>query len=134
MQLNTLYNKVYRITIVPVNPEKTQAQFLKWEQQFRKGLLNFLVLAALARERHYGYSLMTALRKTLEADMSEGTIYPLLSRLERDGLIRSEWEIQPTGPARKYYRITPDGRELHQQMREHWRHVDARIRAEDKSS
>lgn len=102
-------------------------KFQKWEQQLRKGLLSFLVLGELARSRHYGYSLMAALRRALNADMAEGTIYPLLSRLQRDDLIVSEWEIQESGPARKYYQITDSGKELLEQMRAHWQHVNLQI-------
>jgi len=110
-----------------VKKEQSNPHFLKWEQQLRKGLLSFLVLGELSRERHYGYSLIAALRESLEANMAEGTIYPLLSRLQRDQLIRAEWEIQPTGPARKYYQITSEGRRLLGQMQAHWRHVNQRL-------
>ncbi len=110
-----------------VTHESITDDFRKWEQQLRKGLLTFLVLGQLARQEHYGYSLIAALAKTLQADMAEGTIYPLLSRLERDKMIESEWQIQPSGPARKYYRITDLGTALLRAMNEHWRHVNQRI-------
>lgn len=127
----TLYNEVYRLTIKRMSKVPKQATtnlpFQKWEQQLRKGLLSFLVLKELARSRHYGYSLMAVLRRTLKAEMAEGTIYPLLSRLQRDGLIESEWEIQESGPARKYYQITETGARLLEQMNTHWQHVNLQI-------
>ena len=111
-----------RNNIVVTEPS-LDSVFQKWEQQLRKGLLSFLVLRALAKERHYGYSLMNVLSKTINADMAEGTIYPLLSRLKRDAMISSQWQIQPSGPARKYYEITDRGRALLTQMESHWQHL-----------
>ena len=101
--------------------------FRKWELQLRKGLLSFLVLEELARSPHYGYSLIASLARTLQADMAEGTIYPLLSRLQRDGMIESYWEMPPSGPARKFYRVRPAGHQLLDAMRQHWRHVNGRM-------
>lgn len=99
----------------------------KWELQLRKGLLTFVVLRELKREQHYGYSLIAALSKVLQAEMAEGTIYPLLSRLQRDGMIDAYWQIQPSGPARKYYRITEAGMRLLSAMQAHWDHVNQRL-------
>lgn len=101
--------------------------FRKWEQQLRKGLLAYLVLRELERSKHYGYSLIAALTRTLEANMAEGTIYPLLNRLEQDEMIESNWEIQRSGPARKYYRLTNLGRDLLEAMEQHWKHVSERL-------
>ncbi len=101
--------------------------FRKWEQQLRKGLLTYLVLSELARMEHYGYSLIAALTKTLQANMAEGTIYPLLNRLERDSMIVSNWQIQPSGPARKYYQLTGLGHDLLRSMNQHWQHINQRL-------
>ena len=105
--------------------------FRKWEKQLRKGLLAFLVLRELERSEHYGYSLIAALAETLEANMPEGTIYPLLNRLEQDSMIESNWEIQPSGPARKYYCLSDSGRDLLREMKRHWKHVGERIARDD---
>jgi len=110
-----------------VTTESVNESLGKWELQLRKGLLTFAVLRELSREQHYGYSLIAALSKVLQADMAEGTIYPLLSRLQRDGMIDSHWQIQPSGPARKYYRITDDGTVLLARMQAHWLHVNQRL-------
>ena len=105
--------------------------FRKWEQQLRKGLLPFLVLSELERTEHYGYSLIAALARTLEAKMPEGTIYPLLNRLEQDSMIKSKWEIQESGPARKYYSLTAPGRALLKEMQKHWAHISERMEGRD---
>jgi PadR family transcriptional regulator PadR len=80
--------------------------------QLRKGILELAVMGVLAHERHYGYSLVRALAENGSVSLKEGTVYPILARLERDGVLRSEWVESEQGPPRKYYEITPVGREL----------------------
>src|SRR5215208_4193262 len=78
--------------------------------QMRRGTLQYCVLALLADEERYGFDLVKALAEVDGMVTSEGTIYPLLSRLRRDGLVESTWQESPTGPPRKYYRLTDSGR------------------------
>jgi len=80
--------------------------------QLRKGILELAVMRALYQERHYGYSLVRALTASGAVSLKEGTIYPILARLNRDGLVRSEWVESDQGPPRKYYALTPAGRQL----------------------
>jgi PadR family transcriptional regulator PadR len=80
--------------------------------QLRKGILELAVMGALYHERHYGYSLVRAISETGSISLKEGTIYPILARLDRDGLVRSEWVESDQGPPRKYYALTPSGRQL----------------------
>ncbi len=68
------------------------------------------MLALLAREERYGYQIAQRLSESAGLDVGEGTIYPLLQRLQREGLIRSSWRESPAGPPRKYYALTPAGR------------------------
>ena len=70
--------------------------------QLRKGILELAVMGVLYREKHYGYSLVRALTETGSISLKEGTIYPILARLDRDGLVRSEWVESDQGPPRKY--------------------------------
>jgi PadR family transcriptional regulator PadR len=79
--------------------------------QMRRGTLQYCVLALLAEEERYGFDLVRALASVDGMVTSEGTIYPLLSRLRRDGLVDSTWRESPTGPPRRYYRLTEAGRE-----------------------
>jgi PadR family transcriptional regulator, regulatory protein PadR len=77
--------------------------------QMRRGTLQYCVLALLADEEWYGFDLVRALAEVDGMVTSEGTIYPLLSRLRRDGLVESTWRESPTGPPRRYYRLTKAG-------------------------
>jgi PadR family transcriptional regulator, regulatory protein PadR len=78
--------------------------------QMRRGTLQYCVLALLAGEERYGFDLVRALAEVDGMVTSEGTIYPLLSRLRRDGLVESTWSESPSGPPRRYYRLTKAGR------------------------
>lgn len=80
--------------------------------QLRKGILELAVMGVLYHERHYGYSLVRVMTETGSISLKEGTIYPILARLDRDGLVRSEWVESDQGPPRKYYALTSSGRQL----------------------
>lgn len=79
------------------------------DPQLLKGILPTLVLALLRREESYGYELVTRLRAGGLTDVATGTVYPILTRLEREGAITSRLVASSSGPARKYYAPTPDG-------------------------
>jgi len=78
--------------------------------QMRRGTLQYCVLALLDADERYGFDLVRALAAVDGMVTSEGTIYPLLSRLRRDGLVESTWRESTTGPPRRYYRLTDEGR------------------------
>ena len=80
------------------------------DTQMLKGVLALLLLHLVAEREDYGYSLVLRLRESGFAELSEGTVYPGLTRLEANGLLESELVRSTSGPARKYYRITDDGR------------------------
>jgi len=86
--------------------------FDNWTTQVRKGLLELCILNALAGEERYGYDLVKTLVDVPGLGVTEGTIYPLLSRLRVAGLISSRLEESNSGPARKYYSLTKEGRKL----------------------
>ncbi|MFC0634001.1 PadR family transcriptional regulator [Brevundimonas balnearis] len=87
------------------------------EIQLKKGVLNLCVLAFLARGDSYAYEI--ASRLAHDIDMGEGTIYPLMRRLQADGLVETYLVESPSGPSRKYYRLTAAGRDsLEAQSRE----------------
>jgi PadR family transcriptional regulator PadR len=89
--------------------------------QMRKGTLPFCVLSLLADEERYGFDLVRGLAEIDGMVTSEGTIYPLLSRLRRDGLVESSWQESPSGPPRRYYRLTDAGRSALEAFRLEWR-------------
>ena len=81
------------------------------KSQMRKGMLEYCVLLLLRRRASYASDIIQQLK---EADLLvvEGTLYPLLSRLKKDGLLSYEWQESTQGPPRKYYALTPDGQEF----------------------
>lgn len=89
--------------------------------QMRRGTLEYCVLALLAKEERYGFDLVRALAEMDGMVTSEGTIYPLLSRLRRDGLVESTWQESSAGPPRRYYKLTEAGRSALEGFRLEWR-------------
>lgn len=86
--------------------------FDNWTVQVRKGLLEVCILNALVAEEKYGYELVKTLVGIPGLGVTEGTLYPLLSRLRMQGLITARLEESSEGPARKYYSLTKEGRKL----------------------
>jgi PadR family transcriptional regulator PadR len=84
--------------------------FDNWTVQVRKGLLDLCILSALVERERYGYELVKALSDIPGLGVTEGTLYPLLSRLRVQGLVNTRLEESSEGPARKYYALTRDGR------------------------
>ena len=86
--------------------------------ELRRGIISIAVLNLLNREE-YGYSLLKALSdQGLEVDQS--TLYPLLRRLESQGLLQSDWRIVDEARPRRYYVISPQGREVLAQLKKEW--------------
>ena len=87
-----------------------------------------LVLAALAqlRTEHYGYSLRTALAE-IGLEIEENTLYPMLRRLEKQGLLVSEWREEDRRKKR-FYRVSPDGERILDELFAEWDGIDAAIR------
>jgi PadR family transcriptional regulator PadR len=99
-------------------------QFIdNWTTQLRKGLLEFCILNAISNERVYGYDIIRKLRSIECLIISEGTIYPILSRLKREELVCTSLEESNEGPARKYYQLTAYGNEVLSQMNNIWNRV-----------
>ena len=80
--------------------------------QLRRGVLEFCVLALLRDGERYSYELVRALGDADGLVTTEGTLYPMLWRLRRDGVVDTTWRESPSGPPRRYYRLTPDGQSV----------------------
>jgi PadR family transcriptional regulator PadR len=93
--------------------------FDNWTVQVRKGLLELCILNALAEEERYGYDLVKTLIGVPGLGVTEGTLYPLLSRLRVQGLITARLEESPEGPARKYYSLTREGKKIMASMNDY---------------
>lgn len=92
----------------------------KWSSQVRKGTLEFILLLFMQKKEYYGYELIEDVKQILAADLSEGTLYPMLNRLQKEGLISSEWREMGSGVPRKYYTITPNGTHALDAMKQEW--------------
>jgi PadR family transcriptional regulator PadR len=88
--------------------------------QMKRGAIEYCVLALVANRERYGLELVQTLAEVDGMVTSEGTIYPLLSRLRRDGAIESFWRESDSGPPRRYYRLTEQGRQSLQTFRSEW--------------
>ena len=99
--------------------------------QMRRGVLEFCVLSLLRDDELYGFDLVRRLADIDGMVTSEGTIYPLLSRLRRDGWVSSRWVESESGPPRRYYQATPEGVRALQAFVIEWRRfrdaVDQRL-------
>ena len=100
-------------------PQETETTD-KWEVQLRKGCLELAVLAALWEGKLYGLEILRRLESDSDLVVSEGTVYPLLSRLKALELVRSEWVESDAGHPRKYYALTPVGKQRVQEMASIW--------------
>ena len=100
----------------------------KWEIQLRKGCLELAILAGLWEGRLYGLEILRRLESDSDLVVTEGTIYPLLSRLKAIGLVESEWVESEAGHPRKYYWLTADGRKRALAMAEMWKRFSSSMR------
>ncbi len=92
----------------------------------RKGLLEFVVLRIVAADTVYVADLIGRLEGT-EFATQEGTLYPLLSKLRREGLVEYEWQESDAGPPRKYYRLTSRGRAQLAALNDYWKTINATV-------
>lgn len=92
----------------------------KWMAQMRHGSLDLCILAILSRGERYGYDIVQALSGPEGLVIKGGTIYPLLNRLQAEGLVNAEWRPSPQGPRRKYYTLAPAGERALAEMRAQW--------------
>jgi PadR family transcriptional regulator PadR len=91
--------------------------------QLRKGILELAIMSALYRDTHYGYSLVREMTSAGVFNLKEGTIYPILSRLAKEGLVETEWVESKQGPPRKYYALTGTGRVMCETLLEEFRRL-----------
>ncbi len=89
------------------------------EIQLKKGVLTLCVLALLNRQDNYAYEIASTLSDAI--DMGEGTIYPLMRRMQSDGQVETYLVESPSGPSRKYYRLTAAGRRALDAQTAEWR-------------
>lgn len=102
----------------------------KYERQMKKGVLDMLVLKLLKSEPKYGYQIIQEMKEKSEEifQLKDGTLYPILYRLEEDGMVASQWSgAEGKQVPRKYYIITESGRKALKQMEEIWKRISGGI-------
>jgi PadR family transcriptional regulator PadR len=92
----------------------------------RKGLLEFLILKIVAADKVYVADILRHLSDT-EFATQEGTLYPLLSKMRRDGLVDYEWQESDAGPPRKYYELTAKGKSQLGELNDYWKNLNTTI-------
>jgi PadR family transcriptional regulator PadR len=97
--------------------------FDNWTNQLRKGVLELCILKDIRNRKMYGYEIVRHLRKIEGLIISEGAIYPILSRLKRQGLVDTSIQESSEGPPRKYYKLTEEGEEMVSQMNAYWQAI-----------
>ena len=97
--------------------------FNNWSTQLRKGMLELCILNAIKDSSLYGYDIVRKLRNIEGLLVTEGTIYPILSRLKREGFVQTTIKESNEGPPRKYYELTAKGKEILSQMNNYWQDI-----------
>jgi len=94
------------------------------DSQLLRGILEGCVLAVIARGETYGYEILAELEKNGFENLLEGTLYPVLTRLEKKGLISCRKAKSPFGPIRKYYSITEDGQQYFDEFKKNYEKIN----------
>jgi PadR family transcriptional regulator PadR len=103
--------------------------FDSYSAQLRKGVIQMLVLQVLSVEPLYGYAIVKRLEDMGDFVAGEGTVYPVLRRLEADGFLVSEWQQPVDGNARKYYSVTVAGTVFLARSLAEWKRIDSAVRS-----
>jgi PadR family transcriptional regulator, regulatory protein PadR len=101
----------------------SKASDSNWLTQAKKGLLELCVLNLIAQEEMYGYQIVKRLTEIPSLVITEGTIYPVLSRMKQEGVIQSTFVESPLGPVRRIYSLSPMGRKRLAEMNSTWREI-----------
>lgn len=97
--------------------------FDNWSTQLRKGMLELCILNTIRGTSLYGYDIVRKLRSIDGLVISEGTIYPILSRLKREGFVQTTIKESTEGPPRKYYELTGRGKKILSEMNDYWQDI-----------
>ena len=96
------------------------------KSQMRKGMLEYCILLLLKRQPAYASDIIQQLKEA-ELLVVEGTLYPLLTRLKKDGLLAYEWQESTQGPPRKYYELTADGQQFLDDLDKAWGEIERTV-------
>jgi len=99
----------------------------KWREQLRRGGLELAILLSVSSTPRYGLEIIRYLQESTDLVVTEGTIYPILGRLTRSGVVEAEWISDETPHPRKYYRLSQRGRKNLDEMLDHWSSYRSKI-------
>ncbi len=99
-----------------------------WEGQLRKGVVELAVMASIGTGETYGYRIVAQLQQLAGLEFTESTVYPVLARLARDGFLAIRVEESPSGPNRRYYRLTSAGQIRLRRIAECWRTISESLK------
>jgi PadR family transcriptional regulator PadR len=104
---------------------------MRYDREFLTGTVSVLILNLLAEREMYAYAMLQEAehRSARAFQLKEGTLYPALHQMERDGLVKARWRTAPNGRARKYYALTAKGRKRAASKRRQWLSISAALRA-----
>ena len=105
----------YKKLITKMNIENTKAQM-------RKGVLEFCILSILSSGEHYPTEIIERMKQA-KLLVVEGTLYPLLTRLKNDGLLVYRWEESTSGPPRKYFLLSEEGKKTLEELLQNWKEL-----------
>ncbi|WP_299166239.1 PadR family transcriptional regulator [uncultured Arthrobacter sp.] len=95
----------------------------QWRNELARGTLSFAALSVLSHEEVHGYELLIRLRECGFGHIKGGVMYPILARLESEGLVSHAWDTTNPGPARKILRLTPEGQAELAEARRAWQEI-----------
>lgn len=98
-----------------------------WQEQLRRGGLELAILSTVAPGSRYGLQIIRHLEAFTDLVVTEGTIYPILGRLTREGLLSAKWNASEGPHPRKYYQLTASGRRVLGDMTAHWREFNHKV-------
>lgn len=105
----------------------------EWKSQLKRGILEYCILLLIDEKPYYGYDIISEISKYEIISAKESTVYPLLRRLEKEAILKSEWKNSQEGlPPRKYYELTEEGRGILKKMSKEWGVLVSVIKGLDK--
>jgi len=114
-----LYSILHRKSLKYFEEMERLVNLGNWQTQLRKGLLDIVVLNMLQGGRRHGYEMVQTLKGINGLEIREGNIYPILARLQTDGLVKSVTEASQDGPPRKYFELSESGKKMLADMNIH---------------
>lgn len=100
---------------------------IDWIVQLRRGIMEFCILLLIEKKACYGYEIVSNLEKLNYLSITEGTLYPLLKRLQKEKKLEAYWSESENGPPRKYYKLTASGIKVLNDMSSTWNELTKEI-------